>query len=327
MSALTSEAQDDYGNHARRRFHGVQLGPFDPDRDSDGSRQHVLRGLEGDSNRPAAAYAPVIADADIHLVNHVAPSTGRSLKQALWEALLPDTFSKEKRFLPRGRLERICHFDAVLSEILSVHVYSDEDHARKCTEFVCGSRDSESRDNRNSSREIFAILVLIDAVELMPKFRDAGIRDDDLPFPSDHGQTRLWARKAAENRHIDFLVHPKDSRVMAEFYRTQWWVHVPFIGRDDKSPKALEYYFAEETVMPWTSVNSREDEGGFGVVWEIEIHPEHHAFVCTCINGPKNSLSFSAPLIRRVDGTHEIRPQDTPRRPGGSPLDQFQARD
>jgi hypothetical protein len=299
--------QDDYGNKARRRFQGEHLGPSISGQDGDSSsRKHedILRGLEGDTRRPGTAYPTAIADADI--TNHVAPSTNRSLKQALWEALLPDAFSTEKRFLPRGRLERICSFDAVLRELLSAHIHDDEDEARKCTEFVCGARKSESRDNSTSSREIFAILVLIDAVKLMPRFQQAGIRDDDLPFCCDHRQTRLWRRKAAHNQHIDFLVHPEDGQIMAEFYRMQWWVHVPFIGRDDQSRKAFEYYFAAGTVMPWTSVKNRKDEGGFGVVYEIEIHPDHHAFVCTGLHkeGFPRALrlpvfSFSSPTNTR----------------------------
>ncbi|KAL6857447.1 hypothetical protein ACO1O0_004882 [Amphichorda felina] len=275
MSALTSEAAADYGNGARDRFYAPEAQPNNRDTDQNNSPEYMLPDLAGSVNQSPIAYPPKIAEHDI--ANYVGPETAMPLKQALWGSLLPDRVNKKEKFLPRGSLERICHFDAVLKEVLPFH--RDKAQAQKCAEFVCGNRQSESRDNRTSSREIFAILVLIDAVEFMPKFQHAEIRDDDLPFRSDDEQTKLWKRKATGDCHIDFFIYPRDRCILTEFYGKQWWVHVPFIGQDDRNKKAIAYYLEPETVMPWTFVDKEgQEKGGFGVVEKIQIHPDHHAF-------------------------------------------------
>lgn len=188
---------------------------------------------------------------------------------------MPDKFNHEKDFLPRKSLESICTFDTVLGVLQPM--LHDPDRARRCAEFVCGSPEEPSYDHKTSTREIFAILVLIESVNLILDVQNAGLRDDDLPFRCSEQQAALWSRYSNENNPLEFF---PDRWARAGFYQKQWFIHVPFIARDEESGKAFEYQFEPGTVMPWTYVSPHTEKGGFGEVQRVKIHPDHHALVC-----------------------------------------------
>ena len=71
---------------------------------------------------------------------------------------------------------------------------------------------------------------------------------------------------------------------MARFEQRQWTVLAPFFARSngkDNSHLELE----PEEILPFTSWTVAADPGGFGQVYRVDIHPDHHAFnttkVCT----------------------------------------------
>lgn len=187
------------------------------------------------------------------------------------------------QFLPRAELIRICGEDDVRRELerfqegVSVHQRRSDDELTECVEWI-----TESRNNKQSSREIFAILSLMNQGHMIWDFKTANIRDSDLPFSRSQDNTKLWCKtqKGKDPRLISFLSDDDDllpERI--DFYQKQWWVHTPYIGL--LNGKAQHYDLEDGTIMPWTVKGSDSDrrEGGYGWVQMVQIHESHHSFV------------------------------------------------
>ena len=253
----------------------------DRQRSPDGSFSAVSSSLLQDLAR-ASHLSPVGSNlpdlgSELDTKPNKAQSTG-SLYNELWKSLRTARSPVQSqnqpsrgKFLPRSLLISVCSFEAVYNELRPL--FEQDSDAQRCTELICGKRDSPEFNNKKCSREIFAILVLIKASSSMPDFVRRGIRDDDLPFQADQDVTRLSTRHGGA---LDFLT---DEPLIYEFYQKQWWVHVPFLGPEGKNRGARGLEFAARTVMPWTFVDHSTEEGGFGSVRKVRIHRDHHKFV------------------------------------------------
>ncbi|CAM1503138.1 Fc.00g079140.m01.CDS01 [Cosmosporella sp. VM-42] len=254
VSGVTPRVSD-YGRGVRQR--NEQGEPHHPE-----PRNDILRGIDTKFSAESSQRPEVIGNEDLGN-----DQVGAPIKKLLNDALESDQRCAEKRFLPCRKLEGICNFESVHSELQQC---LEEAQALNCAKYVCGDKEP--------AREIFAILVLINQVNFIAKFMEAEIHDDDLPFGGSMGQTKLWTRHSTENSPIDFFDHSEDAETMREFYNKQWWVHVPFLARDKNNNKAISYEFEPGTVMPWTFVGEKIENGGYGRVEEIGIHQDHHSF-------------------------------------------------
>ncbi|KAM0341680.1 hypothetical protein ACHAPU_009928 [Fusarium lateritium] len=254
VSGVTSRVTD-YGRGVRQRN---EAGVSTPPESADGA---LLAGLDGSSESGSLRRPSVINDDD--LKDH--PKL--YFKTLLNSALQLDRRNPEKRFLPSGSLETICNHSAVRDELMN-HGF-DQSHAESYTTYVC----------EKPAKEIFTVLVLINYVNFLPDFIAAGIVDKSLPFSVNDQQTELSYRESKGKRHAEFLSYPEDAEMMREFYNKQWWVHVPFLDWDNENHKALNFRFDSGTVLPWTEIGCRVEDGGFGTVEKIKIHPDHHSFI------------------------------------------------
>ncbi|KAK5997637.1 hypothetical protein PT974_03001 [Cladobotryum mycophilum] len=307
ISALTSPV-DDYGGHVALLYDDPINEAAEP-----ASQHDLLRGLTGD----APGLGPRLSSRSDSLTGEsilLENSDEISIKMLLDRALEQDKCDKKNRFLPRGDLRSICKYDAVFAELL--RIFDDETRAHRCAGYVCGNNERRY-DPKASCREVFATLVLINKPHLIEKFMVAKIVDDDLPLRGTEKQTKLWSRHKAEEDHLTFFKHVRDSEVMREFYNKQWWVHVPFIARDKKTGKALEYEFEVGTVLPWTFISEDRVNGGYGEVQRIEIHSDHHfldhtSFALKTLHpeyGDENQTVFRREInaYRRMhDGNHLV---------------------
>lgn len=205
-----------------------------------------------------------------------------SISVLLFDAKLVDKERKgpARFFIPRRQLDVICNFDAVFTEIREF-AHSDAE-AALCAEYVCGPRESPSYEHFSSSRKIFATLVLIEKVQLIFEFQKAEIRDKHLPLRFDRDMATHWFSCGADDLSLRVFraVLRRSPFVVSKFYEQQWSVHIPYIARDPRKDKPCDYQLDSETIMPWTEFPENVDSGGFGHVRRVEIHADHHGFVC-----------------------------------------------
>ena len=235
------------------------------------------------------------------------------LEEQLIEAIVqsPDP---HRRFLPRGQLLRLVTQKAVESE-LKRYEYSLRkrlqiwkpptrpaadirteaqticdgiEYARSAsgTEDEKRSRDAQ-KPEETSYRKIFAILLLIDRPSRIRSFIEEGVSDADLPLVKMPRTNRLQGclELRRKNSHTPLLCFKKwRGSTVARFEQRQWTVLAPFFARSNgKNNSHLE--LEPEEILPFTSWRVAADPGGFGQVYRVEIHPDHHAFniakVCT----------------------------------------------
>lgn len=271
LSAVTS-IRDDYGNKFRQHYYDSIKEEADRDVRSDS----VLAGIQGGSDHVSNIQPASLDDVDLQ--------TEGPLKKRLMSSMKPDLNPGKKasneRFLPRRMLETICDFVAVHEELLSTKTLSDDNEARRCAAFICGIPERPNFDNNSSSREIFAILVLIDRVKYMVDFWRTGLRDRHLPLKREFVNHGLFLNP--QSKTPGTLTFMSDESDISDFYGKQWWVHIPFLARPraaEGRTKAVEFQYGPGTVMPWIFVSENKIRGGFGDVRAINIHPDHYDFV------------------------------------------------
>lgn len=254
VSGVTSRVSD-YGRGVRQRNEAGETFPT-------GSEDRILlAGLENLADIQSLQRPDVIRDEDLSDFPKL------PIKTLLNRALQLDKRNNEKRFLASGDLKAICNRSAVRDELIE-HGYKAH-YAESYATYVCDK----------PAREIFAVLVLINHVDFLPKFISAGIIDNNLPFSGHKEQTELWYRGLQQKRRVEFLDRSKDAEIIREFYNKQWWVHIPFLDWDQENRKALNFRFDLGTVIPWTEIGKKDTSGGFGVVEQVKIHQDHHSFV------------------------------------------------
>jgi hypothetical protein len=127
-----------------------------------------------------------------------------------------------------------------------------------------------------SYRKIFAILVCIEALEKIYSFLDEGVHDGFLPL-----EKRKQGDRPAQ---FDFVRNSKPLSCFENFGRIktshfdfyQWKVHAP-IFRKPFQGKVQRLDLEHDAILPF--VSEREvTGGGYGRIWKVEIHREHHDF-------------------------------------------------
>jgi hypothetical protein len=144
------------------------------------------------------------------------------------------------------------------------------------------SRHQIARKILQSAPKLFCILVLIQRSSYIGGFLEENIDDTDLPFTRDSktrhsGNFRLCSQQHP-NQPIKVMLN-WTSKWIQEFSREQWSVMAPLFKESD----SIEHYeFDDNCVFPFIRDEERNNVkvGGFGTVWEIDIHPAHHSFHC-----------------------------------------------
>ncbi|KAF4943778.1 hypothetical protein FGADI_13175 [Fusarium gaditjirri] len=202
------------------------------------------------------------------------------LKRALKISLLREKDSRRRPFLPAEAINSICNQVTVYEELLRHYFEPD---AIKLKGYVCSTE--------NPAREVFSILFLVDEVNCIHRFCDAGIFDDDLPLGSDDQNTKLWSSHSTANEPLLSGNSPEDSDIIELFYEKQWSVHVPvfdFSTSEKRGP--VHYQFDEGTIMPWVSLDKKVETGRYGTVERLKIHPDHY--------NPSRHNTFALKILR-----------------------------
>ncbi|WJG35109.1 kinase-like domain-containing protein [Fusarium oxysporum Fo47] len=191
---------------------------------------------------------------------------GDRLKNQLEYALLPNGINQQEQFLPIGSLHSICNQAAVFTELSR---YFDEEQAKQYTTYVC--------DQSKPARKIFTVLALINRIELVPTFQDAGFFDEDLPLTKNTENLELRSRRPEDQRSIPLTRSLQNVKMIRDFNVKQWCVHVPSFEKD-VTRSYEDFVLESDTIMPWESSGQNIVTGGYGYVQKVKIHKDHHSF-------------------------------------------------
>ncbi|KLP03700.1 uncharacterized protein Y057_1533 [Fusarium fujikuroi] len=191
---------------------------------------------------------------------------GATLRDRLEYALLPNGIRQQEQFLPAGCLESICAKVAVFTELSR---YFDEEEAKHVTSYIC--------DPRKPAKKIFAILALINRIELIETFRYATFTDQDLPLAKNIEESGLRSRWPEDQRTVLLTRSLRDIKAIRDFNLKQWCVNIPFFGRGVCQTYG-DLVFDSDAIMPWESAGHNIVTGGYGFVQKVKIHKDHHSF-------------------------------------------------
>ncbi|KAI0427516.1 kinase-like domain-containing protein [Xylaria sp. FL1042] len=216
----------------------------------------------------------------------ISPQTDLAMDLEL--AMLPALPNDAQTYLPLGQVEAICRRDTVRRELIRTFGENSPDLDRY-TDYVCGSQDDSSQDE-NTSRKIFANLVLIGQLRKIHDFVEAGIKDKHLPFRKalrETGESFTLVKRATLSKKISPVFcfdnwNPVEKR---KFYDNQWRLLSPYFDRATDGSVGL-YELDEQSIMPWIGIGEErrgtfvpsENHGGYAKVTQVAIHPDHHAF-------------------------------------------------
>jgi hypothetical protein len=194
-------------------------------------------------------------------------------------------------FIPKEELCRVVNIESVARELMNklsqVHSPGQiKDYAKRiCKETEI---DRGGRKLIKSHRNIFALLVLVDAASSILLFLEEDVSDLDLPMTlvKIKGTRDLYRKGDQQKKPLKCFRHELWSPFKLEsFQEKQWWMLAPFFSRDEDGA-VKHYILQDEHILPFVPLNStdRADElvsnkiGGYGTVFMVRIHEEHHNF-------------------------------------------------
>lgn len=202
-------------------------------------------------------------------------------------------------FVPVGMLESILIKRRVQREVERLRPI-------KCTQEEIVEKVCD--DDPEPYLKIFAILAIIKRLDAIEDFVHEKISDLDLPLrrrPRKRVQS-LYRLRSARNRgksgRLKCLQEwtPWDLDML---FRKQWCVIAVFFSRDpDKGKTGVPHMsLKDEQILPFLPDPVTDDyegiEGGFGTVWRVYIHPDHHKFQIE----EGNKTAFAVKSLRSAD--------------------------
>jgi hypothetical protein len=200
------------------------------------------------------------------------------MEDTLSKAMIP-TDRGLREFLPISQLTTIVHEAAVVEELrecLPRHI--TEEAIRLYAAQICSN-------HAPSFRRLFAILVLIGQAHNIPDFIDEGVTDDDLPLvkvPVE--KSRGLDLRSARRPKVELKCIRQWRRFhLQSFEQRQWCLLAPVFNKDKT---AAHCSLHDQDILPFVE-DSRNDNsakgaekhsGGFGSVFKVKIHPDHHNF-------------------------------------------------
>lgn len=214
------------------------------------------------------------------------------------------SYDHPRGFLPKGQLSGLVTQTAVEMELSKyeaslrkrLQIWKPPADIQTEARSICGGVEhglaSDTEDEQHarhvqqpsekSYRKIFAILLLIERPSRIRSFVEEGVCDADLPLvnvPRTNGLPgpfRLRRKNACSCCPLRCFRGWGGSTV-ARFEQSQWMVLAHSFARS-KRKRDPDYKLQPEIIMPFTSWKKAAPRGGFGQVYRVEIHPDHHAF-------------------------------------------------
>ena len=242
------------------------------------------------------------------------PAAGdkRSFQDQLF-SVLDQVHEEKKGFFPWSVLSAIVTQDRVLDVLLdSLGDSCEEDVIRKYAKKICEEEEmppTASQDDRPRTkcfRKIFVILVLIDKTAAVGKFLDEDVSDADLPLVRipRRNERGLFDLRLSRNpdRVLKCFRNKWNQLHIRNFEEWQWTTLAPYFGKGEHRD-VLHYELANQVILPFTSDSRRDKasmerslalEGGFGRVFQVDIHPDHHNFHDGEVRRENSSLPWVA---------------------------------
>jgi hypothetical protein len=217
--------------------------------------------------------------------------TKKTLQKCLFSAL--ERTHQGKDFFPRKVLSTIITEKCVREELVK---HLDDTHNKKVigeyAQKICEETEFAENDIKKikSFRKIFVILVLIGMTPAIIKFLEKNVNDSDLPLlkverPDDKGSYDLRLSRNPMKKLRCFSKNWTQLNIR-NFEDLQWRTLSPFFGKGGHK-NVKHYPLQDQVILPFVSA-SRMDEtgtcrtlelhGGFGRVFKVDIHPDHHNF-------------------------------------------------
>lgn len=144
-------------------------------------------------------------------------------------------------------------------------------------------------------RKIFAILLFVNRPSSIWSFVEESICDADLPLikvSRTEGPQHLFDLRRRHDPELPLHCFKQwKDRAIAKFEERQWIVLAPSFEKSDGKVTPHRKFAAEE-ILPFLSWKATPEEGGFGQVYKVDIHPDHHAFKKTEVRSLKQCDFF-----------------------------------
>jgi hypothetical protein len=261
---------------------------------SDGGAQQQIRQLQG-AGPKQVIFGAISDNEDSEEIDPV---------YELQERIL-DAFEETKnyqghvqQFLPANELSRLVNPESVARELknLSGNKRLEKD-TRKLADEICRERviEHDGRTKMTSFRKVFALLVISDAVSSIELFMNEYVSDIDLPLVTPTARKiKGLCRKTVVGESCDKVLKcfkGWQPVKVCNFREYQWKLLAPFFaqGRDGD---VKHYRLQGQHILPFLKIRrlkgtSQEDDeksGGFGRVFMVRIHENHHGFKDTRLN-------------------------------------------
>lgn len=211
---------------------------------------------------------------------------------------------EKKGFLPQKELAALMTEAHVKQELHQCFEDLDSTTIAQFARKICGTTAGQG-EHVSSFKKIFAILVLCEKPNAIPKFLEEDISDSDLPLlkttPSGTSSPNIYhlARRGQQDTLKCF--HGWSHTAVWRFEEWQWSTIAPFFHRGGK--KYVPHLELQDQVALPFEQDSRfpdktrtyqrlEFEGGFSNVFKVRIHPDHHDLSepgVSCMGNPQFS--------------------------------------
>jgi hypothetical protein len=243
----------------------------------------------------------------------------KTLEERLYAELCPTTQPRHE-FIPMGRLNSIINEAAVRREMDRDPILSrlQDDQKATLTKQICQPHRiaTSPRGVYTSYRKIFAILVLIYEVDQITQFLNYEVTDSDLPLVNPEGSRNFELRRSHAPKEALQCFEGWKIGHKRQFFEWQWAMLAPFLSRTRDGQVAF-YDFPDRTVLPFTKEATQSHqkeyepleraEGGYGDVFKVQIHPEHHNFQDYIVSAPENNVNLANMISTNNFEVHRTR--------------------
>ncbi|KAF6810499.1 protein kinase [Colletotrichum sojae] len=182
----------------------------------------------------------------------------KDLATLLRNELISPPEQGNKQFLPIDALEKTISRRNVLRAPRKLHDFS-EDEVDNYASAVCDTEPGYRK--RTTRQKLFAILVMINGVDLLPSLVWEEIYDIHLPFEvrrSKDGDSWELFYNSSEGKNTLFKESHGWRRLSVElFSETQWIVLSPFFDMESEDPE--EYFLDSRVIIPFTQCLESND--------------------------------------------------------------------
>jgi serine/threonine protein kinase len=256
-----------------------------------GDQQHIRQ-------RILTRVEEVRYNGDEQLGSFPTPLERHELQKVIFSAIEdtwnPDIPHLDAGILPNAQLRRLINPNSVFRELTKdmtyVQVQEEGDSIWKIALDVCAETEvlHDGKEKIKSFRKVFAALVLAESSALISLFIKEGVSDLDLPLVTYGDRRRMELRRRdtfdqPSKKSLECFKHPSWSPVKIDtFKREQWKMLAPFFSQGDCGD-VKHYPLMNQRILPFMASHLPNDKvvehrGGFGKVFIVHIHKDHHNF-------------------------------------------------